>query len=226
VQIAIGSIFRSSMGHIDRYAAQVEALRQAMPEATIRPVLVEGDSRDNTWERLNELFPGCVTKREHGGPVFGSVDSVQRYRQFSFCYEGVLERLVPEDTVFVYVEGDLLWDSATLMGLMADLERPEVDMVAPLCWYQGRHYDIWAVRSLEGEHFGFFPPFHRSMLEDSASGLYPLSSAGSCIVMRGEVARRAHFTPADGCIVSFCHSARHLGYRVWLDPALKVHHPE
>lgn len=226
MQIAVGSIFRNSTGHIQRYADQVNALRAAAPQHTFRPVLVEGDSSDDSWGKLNDLFPGCVAKREHGGPVFGSVDSPQRYRQFSFCYEGVLERLTPEDDIFLYVEGDLLWDAKTILELIQNLDNPGVDMVAPFCFYQNRNYDVWAFRAPNGDLLGFYPPYHVSMLEDPVNELYPLSAAGSCIAMKGEVARRAHFVPDDFCIVAFCWNARKLGYSLWLNPALRVHHPE
>ena len=226
MQIAIGSIFRNAAGHVQRYADQIAALRRAAPDNVIRPVLVEGDSGDNTWERLNELFPGCVERRNHGGPSYGSVDSVQRYKQFSFCYEGVLERLTPEDDVFVYVEGDLIFDPLTIYGLIEHLQKPGVDMVAPFISFQKRHYDTWAFRGMDGKNLGLFPPYHVELLEDSPTGLYELSSAGSCIVMKGEVARRAHLVPAELCVVGLCWSARKLGYRLWFEPKLKVYHPE
>jgi hypothetical protein len=222
----LGSIFRNATGCAQRYADQIALLRHATPRHTIRPVLVEGDSEDCSWDMLNALFPGCVTKREHGGPVFGSVDSAQRYRQFSYCYEGVLERLTPDDDLFIYVEGDLIWTPETMLALMADLEKPNVDMVSPFCSFQNRHYDIWAVRALNGEHVGFFPPYHVSMLDDAVNGLHELSAAGSCVVMKGDVARGAHFLPEDLCIVGFCHEARKMGYRLWWDKTVSVHHPE
>lgn len=226
MQICVGSIFRTAAGHIPRYAAQVEALRGADPDNVVRVALVEGDSSDNSWELLNEAFPGSVVKRNHGGPEFGSVDSVQRYRQFSLCYEAVLEQVTEQDEVFVYVEGDLIFDAKTIYALIDRLSIPGVDMVAPFIEYQKRLYDIWAMRAPNGDHLGLYPPHHVSLLEDPPNGLYPLSSAGSCIVMKGEVAKRAHFLPAESCVVGFCKDAGRLGYKLFMDPELKVNHPE
>ena len=224
MNIAIGSIFRDAAGHVDRYAAQVRSLQDAAPQHNVRVIVAEGDSVDNTWDLLCGHFGDAVFKRAHGGPKFGSVDSKQRYEQFSFCYEAVLERVLPTDDVFIYVEGDLVWDAATMLGLLENLELPEVDMVVPFAWYNGRHYDLWAVRGLDGGSFGMYPPHHISMLDDSPTGLYPLSSAGSCMVMKAEIARTCHFVPKELCVVGFTRDAVAHGYKIWLNPKLKVHH--
>lgn len=225
MQVAIGSIFRDAEGYAQRYADQVAALREAAPEQTFRTILAEGDSQDNSYEVLKALFDGSVFKRAHGGPKFGSVDSAERFRQFSFVYEAVLERVLPTDEAFIYVESDLVWNPEVVLGLMRHLEKPEVDLVVPFISYQSRFYDTWAFQGLDGVHFGCYPPYHVSMLSRGPNGLCELSSAGSCMVMRAEVARSCHFVPEELCCVGFCYHARSKGYRVWFDSSLTVYHP-
>lgn len=226
MQVAVGSIFRNSEQYISRYVQQFRYLQEMAPQHTFRPLIVEGDSTDETYELLRANFSDAVTKAEHGGPVFGSSGEPERFRQFSYCYERVLERLEPEDDAFIYVEADLIWEPATMLRLLAHLEKPEVDSVSPFCWFGGRHYDIWGLRGLDGDSLGFYPPHHISMLYETPNGLYPLSAAGSCLVMKGKMARDCHFDPADMAIVGFSWNATAKGYRLWLDPEARIHHPE
>jgi len=182
--------------------------------------------RDEVTEReFLSLFRNFVFKREHGGPVFGSVDSPIRFRQMSWVQDGVMERITPEDDVLIYVEADLIWQPETMLKLLEHLEKPGVDLVYPMGWYQGRNYDMWAFRGLDGIPFGLYPPFHTCMFEESTNGLYPLSSSGSCIVMKSEVARNCRFDPPEMAIVGFGWNARSKGYKIWFDPNLRIEHP-
>ena len=67
-------------------------------------------------------------------------------------------------------------------------------------------------------------PYHPMLASPSPTGLYPLDSAGSCLVMRGVVALAARFQPDDG-IVGWGRDMREKGYQLWLDPTVKVEHP-
>jgi hypothetical protein len=225
MHIAIGSIFRNSESYVNRYLDQILSLRAAAPQHNFELLLVEGDSTDGTWALLDCLFFDAVTKREHGGPLFSSVDNVVRWRQSSFVWEGVLERVPLDTDVFIYVESDLIWDPTTMLQLIHHLEKPGVDVVAPMCFRSDYHYDTWGMRGPDGKGFGLWYPFHDSLKEPSATGLWRISSAGSCLVMRGPVARTCHFDPADLAIVGFCRNAAENGYQLWVDPTLKVHHP-
>lgn len=225
MKIAIGSIFRNSESYIDRYADQIMHLRTMAPMHDFELLLVEGDSTDHTWKRLQQTFGSVVTKREHGGPLFSSVDDVVRWRQSSFVWEGVLQRVTFDTDVFIYVESDLIWEPEVMLLLMHHLEKSGVDAVAPMCFRSDYHYDTWGLRGADGNCFGLWFPFHEELKEPSLTGLWPISSAGSCLVMRGEVARTCHFDPADLAIVGFCRNAAENGYQLWLDPMLKVRHP-
>jgi GT2 family glycosyltransferase len=225
VKIAVGSIFRNGESYVQRYTDQIDALRAAAPEHDFRLILAEGDSTDGTYSKLKSAFDGCVFKREHGGPEFASVEDAVRFKQSSWVWEGVLERIDAQDDVFMYVEADLLWKPAAILQLLAHLKKPGVDVAVPFCWYQGRHFDSWGLRGSDGKRFGPFFPYHVCLLEESSTGLYPISAAGSCLVMKGEVARAAHFIPEDLAIVGFCQNAFERDYKLWLDPSIKVEHP-
>lgn len=226
MRIAIGSIFRSSSAYIDRYAAQVDALK-AVAQHEFRMVLVDGDSSDDTHSRLKALYGDAVTKREHGGPVFASVDDALRWKQISFACDGVLQRIEAQDDVLLWVESDLIWKPSCMVKLLGHLEKPGVDVVAPMCWGPIMNcHETWGHRGIDGVRFGPNFPYHSMLLEKSVTGLYPMNAAGSCLVMRGEVARTCRFDPpgVEG-IVGFCGNIRKNGWKLWLDPRASVHHP-
>ena len=67
------------------------------------------------------------------------------------------------------------------------------------------------------------PPYHPSLLTDEP--LVEIASAGSCVVMREEVAAVARFGEND-CIVGLGREIRERAKAsLWLDKRVAVHHP-
>lgn len=229
MKIALASIFRNSAGYVDRYARQARELAEALQGqgATLRLVVAEGDSVDRTAQLLPAALAGLdatILTRAHGGPTFGSVDVTQRWRQIAWvCNELLGELSQGDDAAVIYVESDLIWRPATMLRLLARLVSAHV--ACPLSLSEGTaiFYDVWGFRS-SGRCFEPHAPYHPMLAETSPTGLYPLDSAGSCLVMRGEVARRTRFRPADG-IVGWGADIREKGYTIVLDPSVKVEHP-
>lgn len=228
MMVVLGSIFRNSTAYLPRYGAQVAALRDALAARgdVLGLVLAEGDSTDGTWDALTHMLAlrggvgTAVLKREHGGPLFGSVDNAHRWRQISYACNGVLEAVPAECDAFIYVESDLIWQAPTMLSLLAHLDR--CDAVAPMSFHvSGRFYDTWGYRA-GGAHFCGDPPYYPGIV---AGGLTPIESAGSCIVTRGDVARSTRFDPPQESIVGWCKDMRRHGYTLWLDSSLKVEHP-
>ncbi len=231
MHIALASMFRNSTPYLDRYFDQVSRLHRVVRGQghSFRVLWAEGDSADRTWERLQGMARAYVAdcfQRAHGGPVYGSVDDAQRWRQISFVCNALLERVQPEDDALIYVESDLIWEPETMLALLEQLR--ELDAVAPMCFHrEGFFYDTWGYRS-GGVRFAPGAPHHPMLLElvpGPARRRYPLDSAGSCLVMRGAVARAARFDPPEQGIVGFGLDLHAKGYHLWLDPCQKVVHP-
>lgn len=225
MRVAIGSMFRNAADYLPGYLDQVRALQAALEARgdSLRLIAAEGDSVDRTWELLWSGAEGLdaeLFQCHHGGPVYGSVVLPERFAQMAYVQNAVISRVCPEDDAFIYVEGDLWWEPATMLQLLDDLsaERP---IVAPMAMHHtGRFYDSWGYR-LDGQHFAYFPPYHPSL---NGSPLVRLDTAGSCLVMLGKVARSCRFQPED-CIVGLCRDAAQRGYSVWLDQRVAVTHP-
>lgn len=234
MNVTIASIFRDSASYVDRYVSQSAALRDALAARgdTLHGVWGEGDSIDRTAQILAEkarkrALTFDLIDVSHGGPKFGSVNAEQRWRQISYCCNAVLDAITPDTNVVVYVESDLIWEAETMMRLIEIIgQNDHYSAIAPMSMAYGetpaRFYDTWG-HSAFGEKFQPYEPFH-SRLRPGVMRM-KLDSAGSCIVMIGDVARVARFNPPEEGIVGFGKDIAANGFELWLDPSQSVWHP-
>lgn len=241
MRVALASMFRNSANYLGRYFQQVNALAMVveMKGHSLRLILAEGDSTDATWEGLTQWerelgIPVELFKREHGGRLFGSVNDTVRWQQISYVCNAILERVTESDEALIYVESDLIWAPETMLAMLDTVSGSEIDIpaVAPMCFHAaGFFYDVWGYRR-GGVNFMPHPPYHPDLTDTPPnfvpkldSIVFELDSAGSCLVMRGEVARQCRFNPPEEGIVGWCKDMAAHGYRLWLDPTRKVTHP-
>jgi hypothetical protein len=225
VNVAIGSLWRNSETRVGRYFGQVASLRDRLAAQgdCLRVVAVEGDSTDATRRLLTDWAHSTgialhLATLNHGGPEFGSVEDGARMRALSKVANALLDEVISDDDVFVYVESDLLWSSDVIMRLI-DRLAPGRDVIAPLPMAGAHFYDIWAFR-VNGSRFSPFPPFYPGLRLDE---LTPVDSVGSCLVMRAEVARTVRMQ--DGALVQFCANARQAGFGIFCDGRERIDHP-
>lgn len=229
MNIAIGSSFRNMAGGpLQHYVTQVFALYRALQTHghSLRLIAVEGDSCDATEVQLQRYavqlephFDIQIVKREHGGPVFGSTEAPERMKALSYVGNGIFESVRGQDEVLVYVESDLIWNAHTMLRLIYRLEVGQ-DVIAPMIFAGESFYDIWGFRK-NGVRFEPVKPYHPDL---DSNGLTEVDSAGSCLVMRGEVARKCRMVE-DMALVGFCKDVRDSGYHIYCDSRECVRHP-
>lgn len=229
MNVVIGSAFRNASYYLDRYFQQIDALRQLCPYG-FRLIAVEGDSTDNTEQRLRELatryqLPIQLVTCNHGGPWYGSVESKDRMIALSQVGNAIFESVHWTDDILVYVESDLIWDAHTMKTLIECAARREkgYDIFAPMVFAGRNFYDIWAFRK-NGERFIPFPPYHRDLLKKGTHEWTEVDSAGSCLVMRGVVACTARIRD-NNCLVGWSEDAREKGFKIATCPDLRIQHP-
>lgn len=227
MKVFVTSIMRNGEPYLGRYLSQVQALQRALLARgdVLRVMVAEGDSTDQTWPLLVDAtltHPGMeVMQLAHGGPSFGSVDDPTRWANIAKTWNRLFEKVARYSfDALIYVEADLLWEVPTMLKLLKDLEK--VPAVAPLSMHvAGFFYDTWGHRA-QGSHFGPNPPYHPGLAACEPGELFQLESAGSCLVMRGEVARACRFSEQDAMLG---HDIYAKGYSLWLDGRLAVFHP-
>lgn len=205
--LTVASIFRDSSSYLDRYFAQINALREHID---VELVLAEGDSSDDTWERLDAAKDGLLLKVDHGGPRYGSVDHPARWADIAKVVREVIA-CVGSPEQFMWIESDLICEPETVLALLDDLDT--VSTVAPMVLQQGttRFYDFWGFRK-GGELFMQYAPYYY-LPDDETGPLVKIDSCGSCFVTRDfdAVRRWDGIWPYPGDL--------------WLDPAQRIYHP-
>ena len=229
MQIVIGSAWRSSEHNVPRYLNQVQALAEYVEpfDHEVRVIGVEGDSVDGTAYALarggeQRNLEVEIAQIRQGTPHFGSVEDPARMVALSLVANLIFDQVTAEDDVLVYVESDLIWDAPTIAALAEMVYRCEegFDVIAPLIFAGKAFYDIWAFRK-NGMRFGPFYPYHPQL---NPRGLTEVDSAGSCLIMRSEVAETARIRNGNA-LVGWCESARRLGFRIAAHCDYKVMHP-
>lgn len=225
MKICLCSAFRNSTDYLPRYFGQAHELDIALCDRgdRLRFVWGEGDSTDNTRRWLKAAtyrFWANIVDCTHGGPVFGSIESAERFAQLAKVGNKIWAA-IPEDTdAVVFVESDLIWEPATIVGLLDALTvYPAVTPMIMDSPPDRTFYDVWGFRR-NGVRFTKQPPFHPDIVPGK---MLQLDSAGSCIALRWKLAQWLHFPP--DCFVGFCRELYKQGGELWLDPTLVCYHP-
>lgn len=230
MKIGVTSLFRTAAGTMDGYFERIAALRVALEARgdSLRLILSEGDSIDSTWAELKRRTKGydaTLVRKNHGGPYYGSVVNSERFWQLSLAANAAMDCIGPDVDAWAFVERDLDWTPEMFLALVDHLAT--VPCVVPMILQEGWFYDTWAYR-LDGDCFGAWPPYHEGLKQGPGlpmkEGLVRIDTAGSFVVLRGDLARVCRFQSEDA-IVGLCRDVYAHGGSVWLDMTLSARHP-
>ena len=228
MNVTLCSAFRNANTYIQRYFDQIQKLGWLLRERgdCLRLIVAEGDSTDRTAESVfwaMHHFDGEIVTVNHGGPDYGSVVNAERFANIAKVCNAIWERVPQDADAVIFVESDLIWEPATMLALLDDLAH--VPAVSPMVMMtNGAFYDVWAFRK-NGWHFRHYAPYWDDDFPYvDMSRPVQLDSAGSCMAIRGPLARQLCWPAAD-VFVGLCRRIYELGDSVWLDPKLSVTHP-
>lgn len=223
MRVAIASAFRNSGRSVYAYMQRVSLLRTVM-KCEVRVIAVEGDSTDDTRKLLQtaarkEHLPLDLRTCNHGGPVFGSVESAERFRCLSLVTNAIFDAASIEDDVFVFVDSDLIWGPQTMDSLIRHAHHTTggFEIHSPMVMAGELFYDIWGFRGLDGRRFSPFPPHYPGLGEDP----FEIGSAGGCLAMRSLYAQNARVRN-DYALVGWCEDARSRGLKIAVHPTLRI----
>lgn len=226
MNVTILSAFRNSVSYLERYCEQMDGLQATLRARgdTLKLVLGYGDSDDGTgaalFDECSNRFCAHLIDCSHGGPAFGSIEHPQRFKQLAYVGNRLLDAVPDDSDVVGIVESDLIWQADTMLQLIDHLATYPV--IAPLIMdleSLDRFRDVYAFRR-NGVRFTNNAPYHAEL----NGAVLQVDSAGSVLLMRGDLARKARF-PEEDVIVGFCREIYEQGGIVYVDPALKVIHP-
>lgn len=222
--------FRNARKYLPLYFSQMSSLRDALLSEgyILRLVAAEGDSLDNTRERIQQLaieynLPLTLVDTTHGHMRWGSVEDPIRMKAMSDVMNRALDQVQETDDVVVWIMSDLKWNAEDIKEMIFDARRKGNShyVFAPLVLSENdTFYDTWAFR-MGGKRFHFQFPYH-SRMSSVTSRMWILDSAGTCLVMLSSIARDCRADKEEA--VSFCFNAKTEGHEIVLDCQRKVYH--
>lgn len=228
MNVTLCSAFRNASGYIDRFIWQEIRLRKLLGErgGTLSLILAEGDSVDDTGRILSDEYSdmpnALLLNVSHGGADYGSIVNAERFANLAKVWNAIWQRIPADADAVLFVESDLVWEPATMLALLDDLA--EYPAVAPMVMLRREgydpnfFYDNWGYWR-GGVQIGVMPPYFAEL----NGSLLELDSAGSCIAMRGDIARGLTWPPED-VARGVCRQIRVRGGSVWLNPKVSVIH--
>lgn len=239
-RLAIVSLFRDCADTVDAYVRRIETLNWPGPDPYV--VCVEGDSADDTGERLDswaERSPRVkVLHHDLGKRKYGSVINPERLYVLSTVSNVGLDYIAKnlEVDYVLFVTSDLLYEPDLAVRLFSALSTVSTSagLVSPMLWMRqasGRDvfYDSWAFRESKAlcstygaAHIG---PERSALLAKLGTKPYELMSVGSTLFCRAEAIYQGVRFTTELDVVGFCHQMRANGYTVWADPTTHMRHP-
>ena len=211
--LQVFSIFRDSAEYVDTYLRQLCLLFEYYGN-NCRAVWLEGDSMDNTYEKLQKAkidfeFKGNeieLVKFEVGGHKWPSMAHPDRWLQISTCWNKCLEHGKPSKYTMA-VESDLLWNYDIVPRLLNYLGE-KVHVIYPmLMTYRSieyvpfeQFYDIHGF-SINGNKFQGQPPYW-PVSEEETDELLKISTGGGMILSTFDNHTQGRFGDTD-CIMKF-----------------------
>lgn len=217
--VTIVSPFRDNGPEVDAYIERIDALD--WPHNHLRLICVEGDSTDDTRDRLwmwaMEEWGVTVVDCPTHKPRFGQVVSDERFATLAKVFNTGLNAVNQDWSDYVlFLPSDIEYAP----DLLKRLTIHDVDIVAAIVWENGLFYDTWAFM----QHGQGWPKFGQGKaLGDT---LIPMDTVGGTMLSKASVLAAGVRYTADAVDRGYCLAARNHGFACWADPTTHVVHPD
>lgn len=235
-KIGVCSFFRDSMNwyghqinHVHNYFSQIGNQENAPEDIAV--FVLEGDSKDNTYETLLEyqkIHDNIFVIKDNvtfDVPVASTLNS-NRFEQLSRLGNILFNASKWFCDYIVWIESDLLIPNNLLHSLLADIQFLEnTGIVAPITMLktQNQFYDTWGFINMDGSTWDNGPPFSKVL--DTDKRFIQMLSVGSCMIIDAKVLRDGASVGTNGCFRELCRQTCERAYNIYIDKQLTVWHP-
>lgn len=237
--------FRNARHNLSRYFQQLFDLRIAIwnrgngsgtncadLNIDFHLIAIEGDSIDGTREELFRLAKETTLDltyidSTHGLMPWKSIEDPTRMKTMSNVMNAGLSQLtnmnIDDDDIVLWIMSDVEYDPKDVCRLVQlTCASDQKTIFAPsVVTSSNNFYDTWAFRDLEGNRFDSFSNSLINFRYGDGS-LIEISSAGTCLVMSGRIAKTCRATDQEA--VSFCADARNKGNKIYIDTTVELKH--
>ena len=250
MNIAVYSLFRDNEegNYIENYYKTHLTIADAS-EHDFRWYMIEGDSKDDTFGKLQFLRPNnnfIIRKHDTDRGKMEATDAQYRLQTLAEMYNFAIDMIVNDgwaDYAWL-VESDLIFPDPTILKQMLANMPKDAAVIAPMIWIKGRtgvvrFYDIWGYRAFpntfpgvetrvtpHGEELQYFPPampvWYQSKLPTKA--VVEVAAACACFLTRKESLYGNRCTDEDET-AGLQYMIRNMGRKIYIDTSVYVMHP-
>lgn len=254
--VLICSLFRDSELYMDRFLECIKKINKGEDNRiNIELCFIEGNSTDNTWEKLRGWCNKCgmrytLEKMDINMRVWGRFDKLAILRNM-LIKVGLRSR---HDYVLM-VDSDCIFEEDLLFRMITSIENSDADVIGAMIMIENFRtfgnnyfYDTLAFIGDDGNKFVHYFPY------TSGEGMHKvvkrerleMKSIGTCYLVRGEVynLNDLNWFNVTKCYkeaergkkvlmykgekkseqIRWCDIVRDAGYKVMIDPGIKVLH--
>ena len=218
-KVLVAFLVRDCEKWLNRFLLCLEQLEYLKEQ--LRFAIIEGNSKDDTWHMVNQFAS------QQDQVWFKKIDldeSLARHKRLAVLRNKLLEEALEDEEFVFWIDSDIVEFSPSLLR---DLIKANVDVIAPYVLIEGtdKFYDHLAFRK-DGVKFMFPDGF---AIMELPKELFEVDSVGTCMLVRADVYRRGVRYPEDhpeSEQVGFCELAKKKGFKIFVNPNLKVFHAE
>lgn len=224
MNVTIVTPIRDAAGH--PLSALIERL-SGLTHKSLRFVVVEGDSTDDTWAQLNgwaiEDNRAKIVKHDTGKPRYGHVISAERFTHLAGIINAGVEAAIASKwpDYILAIPSDVHFEPDLVTRLLSH----DKQLIAAMFWIQEssglRFYDTWAFSRLGLS----LAPFNFTWYQTH----FPIEpvemdTVGGAILTRADLFRQGlRYSPVN-LDRGLCEQVRAMGHTVWCDPTTHIIH--
>lgn len=223
MNVTIITPIRNAAHKLPDYVVRADAIQWPARD-NIRFIFVEGDSEDNTWDLLVDLWMQDkdrirLIKCDTGARHHGSYVNAERFRTLATVFNAGLNAVntVWTDAVLM-LPVDIVY-GPNLIGRLASWGKP---CIAPFSFEEGLFYDTYCWR-YQGSMMPKFPI--GELRQRYGDKPIEMDTAGGTMLYRIEVVTSGVRYSIEDVDRGFTRQSKEAGYSVWADPTTIVHHP-
>jgi len=225
MDIVICVLFRDSEFYLDKFLGCLGKLIDHSKEYDIDLCFIEGNSTDNTYQKLEDWMRAC----KYNTVLYKQDINVEmtKYQRLAILRNMVMEKGLKEyHDYVVMIDSDISFKEDMLQRMVTSLERTDGVMMAPMILVENTEFfhDILAFAK-DGINFVNIYPYHESF--QKYSGIMEMDSVGDCFLARAGTINSAKFE-GDGHSeqIGFCRNIRNNGGKIYLDKRIAVYHAD
>lgn len=214
--VLVATPVKNASKWIGRYLSQIKQFN--CRNCKVHFAFLEGNSSDDTYDKLLKFSESrrdvWLQKR--------NVKTKKRFRRLAFLRNYIVDNALKREDYVLWIDSDIIKTPPNLLNVLI---QDNYDIVAPivLIEHKMQFYDTHAFR-YKGKNFRHLRPYCEAP-ELKKKVPFQVSSVGTCYLVNRKIYEaNTRYGDKGSEQISFCKESRKKGFRIWVDPRIKVYH--